>query len=60
MDDEPDILGLTIRTELALPANTRSDLLASSGKMRARKIPFSPSSPWAEAQMKPQQQRNIK
>jgi hypothetical protein len=28
MDDEADILVLTIRTELALPANTRSDPLA--------------------------------
>jgi hypothetical protein len=53
MDDEAYILALTIRTELVPPANPRLGTQTRQEKMRAKKIPFSPSSPWAEAQMKP-------
>ena len=53
MDDEAYILALTIRTELVPTCELQIRHSSSSGKMRAKQIPFSPSSPWAEAQMKP-------
>lgn len=53
MDDEAYILALTIKDGARSTCQPQIRHSNSSGKMRAKKIPFSPSSPWAEAQMKP-------